>query len=104
MQEKALSRATNEVPSSGDDSNVPLEHAKSLGMVVHVLANKQSSSHETTFMDGDYAANQEALERNASLLPTSKLVSCSDATPHRGTCAVRIKKAIMLIIRHRIAP
>lgn len=100
---KALSRATNEVPLSGDDSNAPIERFKCLGTVVHVSADKQSSSHETIFMNGNYAANQEVLERNASPLPISKSVYPSDATPHRGTCAVRIKKATMLTMRCRIA-
>ncbi|KAH0826627.1 hypothetical protein J3R83DRAFT_4992 [Lanmaoa asiatica] len=90
VQEKALAHATNEMPLSGDDSNAPSEGSKCLGLVVHVpavSADKQSSSHETIFANGNYAANQEALEPNASPLPIPKSVSSSDTTPHRGACA-----------------
>lgn len=103
VQEKALSRVTNEVPFPGDAGNAPLERSKCPGIVVHISANKQSSSHQTIFTNGNYAANQEALEGNASPLPIPKSVSCSDATPHRGACAARIKKAPMLTMRCSIA-
>jgi hypothetical protein len=91
VQEKALPRATNEVPLSSDDSGAPLDISKSLGMVLHLLADKQSSSHGTIYTNGNFAASQKALERTTSSLLIPESVSSSDTTPLRGTSTVRIK-------------
>ena len=98
VQEKAPSRDTNEVPLSGDGSNAPLEDSESLGIAMHIWADKQLSGHKTIYMNGNLSANLEALEPNASPLPIPELVSSNGATSHRGTCAVRIKKATLLTI------
>ncbi|KAG9313419.1 hypothetical protein JVU11DRAFT_5738 [Chiua virens] len=82
VQEKALARATNEVPLSGGDNNAPSESSKSLGIVEEVSADQQSSSHETIHMNDNFAANLEVLGRNTSLLQIPDLISSSDTTPH----------------------
>lgn len=83
--EKAPAHETNKVPISGGDSNAPSEGSESLGTVIHVSADRQLSSHETIYMNGNLAANLEALKRNPSPLPTPESVSSNDAMPQRGT-------------------
>ncbi|KAF8552083.1 hypothetical protein OG21DRAFT_195928 [Imleria badia] len=81
VQEKAPPCAMNEVPLSSDDNDAPLEISKSLGMVVRISADKQSSSHETTYMNGNLAARQKALESNASTLLIPESICSSETTP-----------------------
>ncbi|KAG6377436.1 hypothetical protein JVT61DRAFT_15240 [Boletus reticuloceps] len=76
VQEKASLCATNGVSPSSDDSGVPIENSKGLG--THVSADKQSSSHDTAYMNGNLAARQ-ITHALPFLIPESAY--SSDTTP-----------------------
>ncbi|KAF8438083.1 hypothetical protein L210DRAFT_3761656 [Boletus edulis BED1] len=79
VQEKASLCATNGVPLSSDDSGVPIENSKGLGK--HVSADKQSSSHEIPYMNGNLAARQITLETHALPFLIPESASSSNTTP-----------------------
>lgn len=57
---------------------------------MHVSAGKQLSSHETMYMNGNFAV-KVSTERNGSPIMTPEMVSFGDAIPHSGTCGLRVK-------------
>ena len=66
---------------------------------MHVPADEQSPSHETIYMNGNFAINSEAFEQNAPRLLVPEAVSSNDATTHRGILLLVMWKTTLLIIR-----